>query len=208
MSLSAVSKSLKHVLQSSSSGSQSKTLKPLIAPTLRFYISPSPSHKASTATTYISYLPNSFRLFTTATITTSASSTMPVLTVDTINPHVLEAQYAVRGLIPQRAETYRAQLAKGEGKDLPFDNIIFANIGNPQQLDQKPITFFRQVASLLEYPQLLEQEEVLIEKLGYKKDAVERARRLLKEVKSVGAYSNSAGAPGIKESVAAFIERK
>ena len=133
---------------------------------------------------------------------------MPVLTVDSINPHVREAQYAVRGLIPQRAELYRAQLVKGEGKDLPFDNVIFANIGNPQQLDQKPITFFRQVASLLEYPQLLEQESLLIEKLGYKKDAVERARRLLKEVKSVGAYSNSAGAPGIKQSVADFIGRK
>jgi hypothetical protein len=131
-----------------------------------------------------------------------------VLTIDTINPHVREAQYAVRGVIPQRAETYRAQLAKGEGKDLSFDNVIFANIGNPQQLDQKPITFFRQVASLLEYPPLLEQEDTLIEKLGYKSDAIERARKLLKEVSSVGAYSNSSGAPGIKQSVANFIESK
>lgn len=132
---------------------------------------------------------------------------MGILTLENINPHVLEAQYAVRGVIPQKAEQYRAQLKKGEGKDLPFDEIIFANIGNPQQLDQKPITFFRQVASLLELPTLLEHEDVLIEKLGYKKDAVERAKWLLKEVNSVGAYSNSAGAAGIKDSVAAFIER-
>jgi alanine transaminase len=130
-----------------------------------------------------------------------------VLTLDTINPHVKQAQYAVRGLIPQRAETYRAQLAAGEGKDLPFDNIIFANIGNPQQLDQKPLTFFRQVASLLEYPPLLEQEEEL-KKLGYKDDVFVRAKKLLADVKSVGAYSNSSGAPGIKQSVAEFIERE
>jgi alanine transaminase len=139
---------------------------------------------------------------------TTHLSKMPVLTLDSINPHVRTAQYAVRGLIPQRAEQYRAQIAKGEGKDLPFDDIIFANIGNPQQLDQKPITFFRQVTSLLEYPPLLESEDVLLGKLGYKKDAVERARRLLKEVKSVGAYSNSAGVPGVKKSVAEFIERE
>jgi alanine transaminase len=43
--------------------------------------------------------------------------------------------------------------------------------------------------------------------LGYKRDAIARAKWLLKEVNSVGAYSNSAGAAGIKESVAAFIER-
>ena len=27
---------------------------------------------------------------------------------------------------------------------LDFDRIIYCNIGNPQQLQQKPITFFRQ----------------------------------------------------------------
>jgi alanine transaminase len=132
---------------------------------------------------------------------------MPTLTLDTINAHVREAQYAVRGPIPQRAEEYRAKLAAGDGKDLPFDKIIFANIGNPQQLDQKPITFFRQVASLLEFPQLLESEEVLTGSLGYQTDAIARAKKLLKEVTSVGAYSNSSGAPGIKKSVADFIER-
>ena len=137
----------------------------------------------------------------------SSSPSSRVLNIDNINAHVREAQYAVRGVIPQRAEKYKAQIAKGEGKDLPFDNVIFANIGNPQQLDQKPITFFRQVASLLEYPPLMEQPE-LLEKLGYKSDAIARAKTLLKEVNSVGAYSNSSGAAGIKQSVANFIERK
>ncbi|KAK5124886.1 hypothetical protein LTR85_001076 [Meristemomyces frigidus] len=130
------------------------------------------------------------------------------LNIDNINPHIKEAKYAVRGELAIKSEQYRAQLAKGEGEDLPFDSVISANIGNPQQLDQKPITFFRQVASILENPGLLENEEVLESSFGYKSDVFERARKLLKDVKSVGAYSQSQGAPGIRQSVANFIERR
>ncbi|KZZ97544.1 Pyridoxal phosphate-dependent transferase, major domain protein [Moelleriella libera RCEF 2490] len=129
------------------------------------------------------------------------------LTRESINQNVVRAQYAVRGELAVKSEEYRARLKKGD-KTLPFEQIISANIGNPQQLDQKPITFFRQVLSLLENPQLLDKEDVLVESLGYKSDVIERARRLLKEVGSVGAYSASAGAPAIKESIAAFLERR
>ncbi|KAF2242264.1 PLP-dependent transferase [Trematosphaeria pertusa] len=138
----------------------------------------------------------------------SSTEVLRALNYSNINPHVKAAKYAVRGELAVRSEEYRAKLAKGEGKDLPFDTVIAANIGNPQQLDQKPITFFRQVASLLENPQLLEHEDVLINSLGYKSDVIERARWLLKEVKSVGAYSQSQGAPGLRESVAKYIERR
>ncbi|KAK6397801.1 hypothetical protein LTR65_005049 [Meristemomyces frigidus] len=130
------------------------------------------------------------------------------LNIDNINPHIKEAKYAVRGELAIKSEQYRAQLAKGEGNDLPFDSVISANIGNPQQLDQKPITFFRQVASILENPGLLENEDVLESSFGYKSDVFERAKKLLKDVKSVGAYSQSQGAPGIRQSVANFIERR
>lgn len=130
------------------------------------------------------------------------------LALEDVNPHVRNAQYAVRGELAIKSEQYRAQLAHGHGEDLPFDSIISANIGNPQQLDQQPITFFRQVASLLENPQLLEKEDVLTNGLGYKPDVIARARTLLDDVKSVGAYSQSQGAPGIRQSVAAFIERR
>lgn len=141
------------------------------------------------------------RLFSGSTQTRS-------LSINNINPHVIEAKYAVRGELAIKSEQYRAQLAKGEGKDLPFDSVISANIGNPQQLDQKPLTFFRQVASILENPQLLENEEALEKSFGYKSDVVARAKKLLKDVKSVGAYSQSQGAPGIRQSVADFIERR
>ncbi len=143
----------------------------------------------------------------------SSTAALKSLTIDNINPHVKEAKYAVRGELAVRSEKYRAQLKQGypptpPEEVLPFNQVISANIGNPQQLDQKPITFFRQVLSLVEYPPLLENEEVLKNALGYKQDAIDRARWLLSEVKSVGAYSASQGAPGIRASVARYIEQR
>ncbi|KAH0538018.1 hypothetical protein FGG08_005379 [Glutinoglossum americanum] len=138
----------------------------------------------------------------------SSTPQLRSLSIDNINPHVKEAKYAVRGELAVRAETYRSQLAQQQGGSLPFDKIISANIGNPQQLDQKPITFFRQVLSLLEYPPLLEKEDVLLNNLGYQQDVLERARFLLKECRSIGAYSHSQGVPGIRNSVARFIAER
>jgi alanine transaminase len=136
----------------------------------------------------------------------SMSTTAPrrALNSKNINPNLLKAQYAVRGEIAVRSEQHRQQLlASVESPPthgLPFDSVISANIGNPQQLDQKPITFFRQVLSILEYPALLETEGL------FPADVKERARALLKEVHSVGAYSQSQGVLGIRKSVAKFIE--
>ncbi|PYH78188.1 putative alanine aminotransferase [Aspergillus uvarum CBS 121591] len=129
------------------------------------------------------------------------------LTLDNINPHVKAAKYAVRGEIATKAEAYRVRLAQGD-KSLPFESVIFANIGNPQQLDQKPITFFRQVLSLLENPVLLENPELLRTNFGYPQDVIDRAKVLLADVQSVGAYSHSQGAPVIRDSVAKFIEQR
>jgi alanine transaminase len=136
----------------------------------------------------------------------SSTARLRSLNIDNINPHVKAAQYAVRGELAIKAEKYRAQLAKEGQGSLPFDKVIFANIGNPQQLDQKPITFFRQVASLLENPELLANEQGLKDGLGYKQDVIDRAHKLLDDIKSVGAYSQSQGAPTVREDVAAFIE--
>ena len=136
-------------------------------------------------------------------------STTPVqrLNIKNINQHVVAAKYAVRGELAVRSEEYRARLAKGD-TSLPFQKVISANIGNPQQLDQKPITFFRQVASLVENPELLKHEDVLVNQLDYKSDVVARAKWLLSKVGSVGAYSASAGVPAIKDSIAKFLESK
>jgi len=130
------------------------------------------------------------------------------LNIDNINPHVKAAKYAVRGELAVKSEEYRALLSSGTSHGLPFSQVISANIGNPQQLDQQPITFFRQVLSLLENPLLLKKEDVLINHLDYKPDVIERAKWLLEKVGSVGAYSASNGAPAIRQSIADFLESK
>ncbi|KAJ5646780.1 hypothetical protein N7490_003152 [Penicillium lividum] len=144
--------------------------------------------------------------YTKRTLSTSTQS-KKCLNLDNINQNVRAAKYAVRGELAVKAETYRQRLAEGD-KSLPFESVIFANIGNPQQLDQKPITFFRQVLSLVENPLLLENSEALKSSFGYKQDVIDRAKVLLAKVQSVGAYSHSQGALGIRESVAKFIEQR
>ncbi|KAJ6135090.1 hypothetical protein N7512_000250 [Penicillium capsulatum] len=129
------------------------------------------------------------------------------LNLDNINQNVKTAKYAVRGELAVKAETYRQRLSEGDNS-LPFDSVIFANIGNPQQLDQKPITFFRQVLSLVENPLLLDNPDALKTSFGYHQDVIDRAQALLANVQSVGAYSHSQGAPGIRDSVAKFIEER
>ena len=60
--------------------------------------------------------------------------------------------HAVRGEIVLLAQKMKKEL--GSGKEYPFKKIVMCNIGNPQQLGQKPITFFRQVLALCDYPQV------------------------------------------------------
>lgn len=113
-----------------------------------------------------------------------------------MNSKLLKAHYAVRGKI-----VIRAQELEEQGK-----KIIYCNIGNPQALKQKPITFVRQVLSLLEYPALLDSPETA--KL-YPADAIKRARLILeKNPSGTGAYTQSAGIPFIRKAIAEFIEKR
>lgn len=59
-----------------------------------------------------------------------------------------------------RAMELAKQMAAGE--KLPFDRILYCNIGNPQSLEQKPLTFNRQVHALLECPDLMNNESVRV----------------------------------------------
>jgi alanine transaminase len=72
---------------------------------------------------------------------------------DTINPKVKEAEYAVRGAITQRAAEIEKEINAGKG-NYPFDKVLYCNIGNPQQLDQKPIAYPRQLLACCEYPEV------------------------------------------------------
>jgi len=78
---------------------------------------------------------------------------MAGITIDTINQNVKDMQYAVRGAIVAKAGEIEADLAANPGK-YPFDKIVMCNIGNPQSLGQKPITFYRQVLALCDYPEV------------------------------------------------------
>lgn len=130
-----------------------------------------------------------------------------MITISDLNPAILKAQYAVRGRIALKAEQLRTTLQKNpEAKhELGFDSIINCNIGNPQQLGQKPITFSRQVACLTEYPDLIDQPEA--QKL-FPKDVIQRAKSLLQSIGSLGAYSHSMGVPLIRQHIAEFMEKR
>ncbi|OAV89730.1 hypothetical protein PTTG_28577 [Puccinia triticina 1-1 BBBD Race 1] len=130
-----------------------------------------------------------------------------MISIKDLNPAIITAQYAVRGRIPIKAEQLRATLQSNPNakNELGFDSIINCNIGNPQQLGQKPITFYRQVACLTEYPELIDKPEA---QSLFPKDVIERARTLLDSIGSVGAYSHSMGVPVIRQHIAEFIEKR
>ncbi|HAF96186.1 MAG: aminotransferase class I/II [Elusimicrobia bacterium GWC2_51_8] len=113
-----------------------------------------------------------------------------------INSKLLKARYAVRGKI-----VIRAQELEEQGK-----KIIYCNIGNPQALKQKPITFVRQMLSLVEYPGLMDRSEAA--KL-FPADVIRRAKMILKKNPGgTGAYTQSAGIPLIRQAVADFIHKR
>ena len=119
-----------------------------------------------------------------------------VITIDTLNPNVIETQYAVRGPL-----IILAQELEKKGK-----KMYYFNIGNPQQLGQPPLTYVREVLSLLHFPQILSDPR--IENL-YHKYSIDKAKFIIeKNSIGLGAYSQSAGMPFIRSAVAEFISNR
>jgi aspartate/methionine/tyrosine aminotransferase len=107
---------------------------------------------------------------------------------------VLATEYAVRGPIVARAQELEQQ-----GRE-----IIYCNIGNPQSLGQRPITWLRQILALCEYPALMD-----LALAAFPADVVEAARAILKGSQhGMGAYSESKGLRFIREAVAEFIRER
>jgi alanine transaminase len=122
-----------------------------------------------------------------------------------MNPHVVRAQYAVRGLIPTRADEIKREIAAGS-KAYPFESLVYCNIGNPQALGQLPLTFNRQVLSLVDAPFLLEDETIVSR---FPADAVARAKEYLSHIgTATGAYTNSFGYEFAREAVVSFINER
>jgi aspartate/methionine/tyrosine aminotransferase len=118
-----------------------------------------------------------------------------VLRLEDVAPQVRETEYAVRGPI-----VARAQELERAGRE-----IIYCNIGNPQSLGQRPLTWVRQVLSLVEWPELLDLAPAGL----FPADVAETAREILRGTQhGVGAYSESKGYRFVRAAVADFIQRR
>ncbi|KAH9626225.1 hypothetical protein KSS87_000104 [Heliosperma pusillum] len=128
------------------------------------------------------------------------------VTLQNINPKVVKCEYAVRGEIVTQAEKLQEQL-KTQPDSLPFDEILYCNIGNPQSLGQHPVTFFREVLALCDHPTILDKSET---QGLFSTDSIERAWEILDQIpgRATGAYSHSQGIKGLRETIAAGIEAR
>jgi len=107
---------------------------------------------------------------------------------------VRDMQYAVRGPIVARAQELERQ-----GRP-----VIYCNIGNPQALAQRPLTWVRQVLALAEYPELLDRAPG-----AFPADAALAARTIAQASGSgLGAYTDSKGFLFVRQAVARFIEER
>ncbi|KAL9655751.1 hypothetical protein ABK040_004979 [Willaertia magna] len=139
-----------------------------------------------------------------------SSSVKKILSTSNINPNILKTSYAVRGKVVIKANQIEHDL-KSENHNYPFQDIVYCNIGNPQQLKQKPLTFHRNVLSLLTSSDWLKNEEQkgLLKKL-VKEDVVLRAEKMINAIDShsTGAYTHSQGYEFVREDIAQFIEER
>lgn len=136
----------------------------------------------------------------------SSAAWSPPITIDNINPKVLACEYAVRGEIVAHAERLQHKLLHNPST-LPFDELLYCNIGNPQSLGQQPITFFREVAALCDYPALLDKDETH----GiFSSDSIARAESIISNIpgRATGAYSHSKGVKALRATIAEGIERR
>ena len=124
------------------------------------------------------------------------------ITIDNINQHIRTADYAVRGEVVIRANEIENEMKKG--KKFPFDSLLYCNVGNPQAIQQKPITFLREVLCITSWPEVLDKHPEM-----FHPDAIKRAQELLaSNPGGSGAYSQTAGVPKVLEDVAAYISKR
>jgi len=138
----------------------------------------------------------------------TAATTTKRLTLDTMSKPLLKMEYAVRGQVVIAADKISDELAAGS-KKYPFDHIVYTNIGNPQSVGQRPLTWPRQVLALVDLPDEVGVDHPKAIEL-FPADAIARAR----EIKiglgghGSGAYSHSKGVRCFRDDVAKFIEER
>jgi len=115
---------------------------------------------------------------------------------ENISKGLKEMKFEVRGAIYDAAMKRSAA-----GKP-----VLFLNVGNPHALGQKPITFMRQVLSLVMAPSLMEDPRTAS---AFPSDAIARAKKYLAMMTGgVGAYSDSRGNGGVIEEIGQFLVRR
>ena len=115
-----------------------------------------------------------------------------------VNPVLISMEYAVRGSIAKRA----AEL-KRLGR-----SIIPCNIGNPQALGQPPLSFYRQVLSLIEYPEIFNNKTQKFPSI-FSDIALDYGRIIIEKLEiGTGGYSDSNGHEFIREAIAEFIDKR
>lgn len=137
----------------------------------------------------------------------TTSTILPIV----VNQNILEMEYAVRGPIPQRA----AELGKQGMKIIP------CHIGNPQALGQTPLTYVRQVLSLVEDSSKIARERQLknlfeesplseLQEADFiPEDVLSVSENILSNMKAgLGAYTESKGEGFIRAAVAEFIDKR
>eukprot|EP00546_Thalassionema_frauenfeldii_P006908 CAMPEP_0178920626 /NCGR_PEP_ID=MMETSP0786-20121207/15106_1 /TAXON_ID=186022 /ORGANISM="Thalassionema frauenfeldii, Strain CCMP 1798" /LENGTH=767 /DNA_ID=CAMNT_0020594707 /DNA_START=43 /DNA_END=2346 /DNA_ORIENTATION=- len=118
---------------------------------------------------------------------------------DSMSQSLRRMQYAVRGEVVMRANQLEA-----EGK-----NILYTNIGNPHQVGQSPITYYRQVMALCDLPAEVGVDHPSVGDM-FPPDVIERAKELRDIIgpSGTGAYTHSQGLLGIRQHVAEFIQER
>eukprot|EP01056_Protomagalhaensia_sp_Gyna25_P001171 Protomagalhaensia_sp_Gyna_25__1170@NODE_1577_length_1717_cov_440_625745_g1284_i0_p1_GENE_NODE_1577_length_1717_cov_440_625745_g1284_i0NODE_1577_length_1717_cov_440_625745_g1284_i0_p1_ORF_typecomplete_len523_score91_79Aminotran_1_2/PF00155_21/3_5e65DegT_DnrJ_EryC1/PF01041_17/4_2e05_NODE_1577_length_1717_cov_440_625745_g1284_i0221569 len=127
----------------------------------------------------------------------------PALSVSAYPTKIKEVDYAVRGAVAIRADA----IASACISDKPFDKILQCNIGNPQALGLKPLTYVRETLALMSCPSLLERSDDELEKY-FKLDNIKRARLYAGSMQSVGSYTHSQGNIELRKACATFYERR
>ncbi|KAL6846187.1 hypothetical protein ACP4OV_023635 [Aristida adscensionis] len=131
----------------------------------------------------------------------------PSITAENINPKVRIFNYEPCGEIAKEAEKRLQQEIKENPDSHPFQEIISCNLGNPQALGQRPITFFREVLSLCDNPSLLKRKET---STLFSSCAIKRAQKIIESMptKGSGGYTNSRGIRSLREAVADGISAR
>ena len=118
---------------------------------------------------------------------------------ETMSQTLRRMQYAVRGEVVMRADQLAAQ-----GRE-----ILYTNIGNPHQVGQKPITYYRQILALCDLPAEQGVDHPKIYEM-FPRDVVDRAKEYREIIgpSGTGAYTHSQGILGLRKYVAEYIQNR